>query len=67
VEIDIDGVTQVRQVLAGGHSLSSGGPPEAHFGLGSARMVDEVRVVWPGGDVTREMDVSASQLLEVWR
>ncbi len=37
-----------RWMLAGGHSLSSGGPPEVHVGLGSRRFVD-VTVTWPDG------------------
>jgi hypothetical protein len=32
-----------------GQSYLCSGDPRAHFGLGSARLVDQVRVDWPDG------------------
>jgi hypothetical protein len=36
-----------------GYSYGSGGDPRAHFGLGSAAVVDELRVRWPDGSLER--------------
>ena len=53
--------TQLRTV-GGNNNYASHGPYEAHFGLGDATTVD-IRVVWPDGNVTRENDVEAGQVL----
>lgn len=47
VIIKAGGQQQMRELQAGG-SFLSGGPPELHFGLGEARLIEEVRVIWPG-------------------
>lgn len=67
VEVDVDGRTHTRWIRAGGHSLSSGGPAEAHFGLGAADRVDAVRVVWPDGAVSEALDVETRGRLAVRR
>jgi hypothetical protein len=51
VEAHVDDRVIWRAIHAGGISLSSSGPPEAHLGLGSADVVD-VRVLWPDGTVS---------------
>ena len=56
VEVVADGVTQWRQIYAGGTSVSSSGPPEAHFGLGSLEQVD-VRVIWPDGSESQVQEL----------
>jgi hypothetical protein len=56
----------VREVQAGSSYLSSE-DPRCHFGLGTAREVDELIVRWPGGGETRFTNVSANQLLTVER
>jgi len=40
---------QLRRDIAPAYSYLSSGDPRAHFGLGRATRVDEVRVVWPDG------------------
>ncbi len=57
-----------RTVRAGGISLGSAGPPEAHFGLGQAATIRELAVTWPDGvtTVTRG-PISADRRLRVRR
>lgn len=49
IEVEAGGVHQTRWIRAGGTSLASSGPPEAHFGLGTTGTVDRLTVVWPDG------------------
>lgn len=44
--------TQLRELRCGNNFLSQD-PVEAHFGLGSAQTVDELRVRWPDGKTQR--------------
>lgn len=46
IYVRANGVTQMREIRAGGQFLSSG-PEEAHFGLGATKTIDEVAVIWP--------------------
>lgn len=57
---------QVRWVRAGGRSLSSGGPPEVHFGLWTVDRVD-VEVTWPDGEIELFTDLAADQRLRIHR
>lgn len=67
VEIEADGVSQVRWLQAGGHSVSLSVPPMAHFGLGDAMVVDVLTVHWPDGGQTVLEDVPARQRVVVER
>jgi hypothetical protein len=49
VRVWADGRMHQRTVVAGSTGFGSGGPPELHFGLGSADRVDRVQVIWPDG------------------
>jgi hypothetical protein len=54
-----------RDVTANSTYLGQG-PAQAHFGLGSVSMIEEVRVYWPAtGRETRLSDVPANQVLVV--
>ncbi|MEN0062611.1 MAG: CRTAC1 family protein [Myxococcota bacterium] len=44
-----DGTELRRTIRAGGTSLGSAGPAEAHFGLGEATEVQSLTVQWPDG------------------
>lgn len=55
-------VTQMRELRAGSN-FESQDPAEAHFGLGGAASVDEVRVTWPDGTETTVADVAADASL----
>jgi hypothetical protein len=48
VEVTANGKTQVRELRCGSNYVSQN-PVEAHFGLGSADLVDKVRITWPDG------------------
>lgn len=47
VYVTANGITQMQEVRGGGGFISSS-PTDLHFGLSSAKSVDEIRVVWPG-------------------
>ena len=54
VYVSAGGLTQMRELRAGSN-YSSQDSVEAHFGLGAADVVDEVRILWPSGEsVSRE-------------
>ena len=48
VSVDGSAITQTREVRAGSSYLSMDSV-EVEFGLGSAQVVDEVRIAWPSG------------------
>jgi hypothetical protein len=56
------GRTQMRELRAGCNYVSQD-PTEAHFGLGTASVVEELRVVWLGGQTTTLENVPARQHL----
>ncbi|MBL1259127.1 MAG: CRTAC1 family protein [Thiotrichaceae bacterium] len=56
----IGGVTQMRELRAGSNYASQN-PVVAHFGVGSATLVDELRVVWPSGEITTLTNLSVDQ------
>ena len=62
-------VTQMREIRIENNYVSQG-PPEAHFGVGAATRIDELRVVWPRERdapraETRLWDVAVNQQLTV--
>jgi hypothetical protein len=48
---------------ASGYASSSAGP--VHFGLGPAKMVDEIEIRWPSGTTQVLKNVQADQILRV--
>ncbi len=58
------GRTQTRYVQSGTGYLSQD-DQRAHFGLGTATLVESLEVLWPDGRVTRQSNVKADQMLEV--
>ena len=67
VELEAGGRTQVQWLHAGGTSMASSGPVEAHFGLGSAEKVDRIRVIWPNGDLSEVEDQPVNAMLRLSR
>ena len=51
VYVTAGGQTQMRELRAGSN-FESQDPADAHFGLGTATSVDEIRIVWPDGPST---------------
>ena len=64
ITVKAGGLTQTREVKAGG-SFASSNDPRAHFGLGGATLIDELVVAWPSGKVTRQASVPADRLLTI--
>jgi hypothetical protein len=53
-------LTQIWETKRG-FSIYSGSDPRAHFGLGAATRIDQLRVQWPSGIVQEFKDVPADQ------
>ncbi|MEQ1507100.1 MAG: CRTAC1 family protein, partial [Myxococcota bacterium] len=64
--ISPDGHAQTRWITAGSTSLYSGGPAEAHFGLGTDEAVD-LEVTWPDGGSSRVTDVPVRRVVTITR
>jgi hypothetical protein len=64
ITVKAGGLTQTREVKAGG-SFASSNDPRAHFGLGGATQIDELVVAWPSGKVTRQVSVPADRVLTI--
>ena len=60
--VTIGGTSQLRYMI-GGDSFLSHSERSAHFGLGSASVIDEIRVEWPDGSVTTVENVAANQTM----
>jgi hypothetical protein len=60
----VAGVSQYDWV-DGGATYLARSQPVAHFGLGTATVVDELRVEWPNGAVTTLANVAADQIMTV--
>ncbi len=67
IEVEVGGETQSRWIDAGVGGVGSGGPPEAHFGLGDAQRIDALRVFWPDGSETAFGAVLANRAVTVVR
>ena len=64
----VNGETRHTRVIeAGSSSLSSGGPPEVHFGLGAMDTVERIEVQWPDGATSRLDDVATRARMTVTR
>ncbi len=64
VFVTIGGVTQMRSI-DGGSNYATQSELSAHFGLGAAATIDEVRVEWADGRVTTQTNVAANQHLTI--
>ena len=66
IYVSANGQEQMRELQLGNNYISQN-PVEAHFGLGSNRIVDTVRIVWPGleGSVSELKNVEANWFLVV--
>src|SRR5215469_15195078 len=64
IKILSGGQAQYNHVsFASGYGSSSAGP--VHFGLGSAKTVDEIEIRWPSGTVQTLKNVKADVVLKV--
>ncbi len=60
--VKTDGSEQARDILACPHYLTQS-ELSAHFGLGEAEIIDEIRVAWADGSETVVRDVPANQMM----
>lgn len=64
VFVTVGGWTQIGRI-DGGSNYMSQSELSAHFGLGSAAVIDEIRVEWPGGTVQSLFNIPANQTLTI--
>ena len=64
ITLTANGRTQIREIAAGASNSSQNMLP-AHFGLGRANVVDELRIQWPSGTLQTLQDVAPNQVLTV--
>ncbi len=64
ITVKTGATTQLRELRAGSN-FESQDPTVAHFGLGTAPTVDELRIEWPNGATTVEAGIAADQWLRV--
>jgi len=64
IKIRIGEAWQSRLIHAG-TSFYGQEPAEAFFGIGSTEMVDELKVIWPGGAISTWQNVPVNQVLTV--
>ncbi|MCA8960038.1 MAG: CRTAC1 family protein [Planctomycetes bacterium] len=64
VQADTASGSMLRLIQAGSSFLGQE-PAEAHFGLGTATVVDQLTIRWPDGSVTVLNGVSAGQVVDV--
>jgi hypothetical protein len=67
VTVRAEGKVHRAAIRAGGTNFASGGPPEAHFGLGTALSVDSIEVRWPDGEVSVVEDVGTRRKVRIVR
>jgi enediyne biosynthesis protein E4 len=64
IQLNAGGKSQFNHVsTAGGYASSSAGP--VHFGLGSAKMVDEIEIRWPSGTRQSLKAIPADEILKI--
>jgi enediyne biosynthesis protein E4 len=61
------GTTQQMRELNSGNNYVSQNPVEAQFGLASATIIDELKIIWPDGEESRFIDVAPDRFLIITR
>ena len=64
VSVTIDGQTQVRLITTGDNFLTHS-EMSAHFGLGTATSIDELKVEWPNGIISVQENVAVDQTMTI--
>ena len=64
ITLTANGRAQIREIAAGSSNSSQNMLP-VHFGLGQAKVVDELRIKWPSGTLQTLRDVAPNQVLTV--
>ena len=66
ISLTVGEQTQTREIYAGNNYISNN-PPVAYFGLGNSDTIDEIRIQWPDGDIQTFSNVSANQILTIYK
>ncbi|MDA0875157.1 MAG: VCBS repeat-containing protein [Bacteroidetes bacterium] len=61
IHVTVNGSEQVRTITAGTGGTTQHDGLRAHFGVGSATSIDEVRIHWPSGGVETYTDVAVDR------
>jgi hypothetical protein len=64
VRLTAGGRTRIDEVRSGGSYLSHN-DLRLHFGLGAARRIDQIEILWPSGTRQTLKDVSPDRVLRV--
>ena len=64
VSVQAGDLVQIREMRRGGSYLSTH-DPRLHFGLGRHRRIDQVTVVWPGGQTQRIPGLEGSRTITI--
>jgi enediyne biosynthesis protein E4 len=64
VILKADGLTQVQEVYAGDSYLSHS-DWRLHFGVGAAKIIDEIEIKWPNGKVEKKVKIPVNQVLKI--
>ncbi|QQS49572.1 MAG: CRTAC1 family protein [Acidobacteriota bacterium] len=64
VELKAGGMTQIEEVRSG-DSYISHSDWRLHFGLGAAKIVDEIKISWPGGKVDKLTKVEINKVVKI--
>jgi hypothetical protein len=67
IRVTAAGKTQVRWITSGSTGMYSGAPLEAHFGLGTAGLIESLEIVWADGARSNFVDVTPRQMITVAR
>jgi hypothetical protein len=67
VDLWSNGERQRRWIHSGSTSMFSGGPSEAHFGLGDTDHIDRIDITWPDGVSSVVENVATDRWLKVIR
>ena len=56
----------INQEIDGGNtSHLSHNSTLAHFGLGKRKIIDSLKVIWPGGEITKMNQIKTNQKIDV--
>lgn len=64
VTLKADGLSQVQEVYAGDSYLSHS-DWRLHFGVGAAKIIDEIEIKWPNGKVEKKTKIPVNQVLKI--
>ena len=65
IYVTVNGVTQLRELHASTNYATQEPGRIAHFGIGESSVIEEIRVVWPNGEMSVMNQVSANRLISI--